>query len=104
MDSPIALAFVERYPDAGERRPTGSQTHGLRAQHAYCGRRTAENCWNACIVFIAGTGELEADAGGRTDGVASPGIPVSPSVEQIRSAYQRIEHHIASPDDAAGSS
>ncbi len=41
IDSPIALAFLERYPSPGDARSLGEKRlAGFLARHGYCGRRT----------------------------------------------------------------
>ena len=68
IDSPIALAFLDRYPDArtAPRRLGEKRLAGFLAQHRYCGRRTpAEGCSTACAPRPNGlAGEAEAEAKG----------------------------------------
>jgi transposase len=99
VDSPIALAFIQRYCT-----PESASRLGLKrmaafcAQHAYCGRRSAEELLarlrQAPSVAL---GELEMDAKGEL--ASSLARTLSTLVEQIRLLSSRIEHHIANSDD-----
>lgn len=99
VDSPIALAFVERYPT-----PESAARLGLKrmaafcAQHAYSGRRSAEELL-ARLHQAAPTAcsELETDAKGEL--AKSLARILACLVEQIRLLTSRIEHHVASLDD-----
>ena len=99
IDSPIALAFVERYPT-----PLSAKTLGAKrmaafcAQHAYSGRRCAEELLarlhqapqSACS-------ELQMQAMGElARGLART---LKSMVEQIRLLSSRIEHLLASLED-----
>ncbi len=99
VDSPIALAFVERYPTPESAARLGpKRMAAFCAQHAYCGRRTAEELLARLHQApIAGTGELEADAKGEL--ARSLARTLARLVEQIRLLTSRIEHHVASLDD-----
>ena len=99
VDSPIALAFVERYPTPESASRLGpKRMAAFCAQHAYCGRRTAEELLTRLHQApIAGTGELEADAKGEL--ARSLARTLARLVEQIRLLTSRIEHHVASLDD-----
>lgn len=99
VDSPIALAFVERYPTPESASRLGpKRMAAFCAQHAYCGRRTAEELLARLHQApIAGTGELEADAKGEL--ARSLARTLARLVEQIRLLTSRIEHHVASLDD-----
>jgi transposase len=99
VDSPIALAFIEQYPTPESAARLGpKRLAAFCAQHAYCGRRSAEQLLTrlrqapppAC-------GELEADAKGVL--ARSLAHTLSPLVEQIRLLTSRIEHHVASLED-----
>ena len=65
VDSPIALAFIQRYPT-----PEAAQRLGPKrmaafcAQHAYCGRRSAEDCWRGCTKPPRHLRRLETEAKG----------------------------------------
>lgn len=99
VDSPIALAFVERYPT-----PESAARLGLKrmasfcAQHAYSGRRSPEELL-ARLHQAARTacGEWEMDAKGEL--AKSLAHALSSLVGQIRLLTSRIEHHVAALDD-----
>ena len=99
VDSPIALAFVERYPTPESASRLGpKRMAAFCAQHAYCGRRTAEELLARLHhAPITDTGELEADAKGEL--ARSLARTLIRLVEQIRLLTSRIEHHVASLDD-----
>lgn len=99
VDSPIALAFIQRYPTheaAGRLGP--KRMAAFCAQHAYCGRRSAEDLLqrlhHAPSVEL---GELEMEAKGEL--ASSVARTLIKLVEQIRLLSSRIEHHIANCDD-----
>lgn len=99
VDSPIALAFIERYPT-----PESAARLGLKrmatfcAQHAYCGRRSPEALL-ARLHHAAPTacGVWKMDAKGEL--AKSLARSLACLVEQIRLLTSRIEHHVASLDD-----
>lgn len=99
VDSPIALAFIERYPTPQTAARLGSKRlAAFCAQHAYSGRRTTEELLARLHQAPAPTGdELETDAKGEL--VRSLVRVLARLVEQIRLLTGRIEHHIASLDD-----
>jgi len=99
VDSPIALAFIQRYPTpetAGRLGP--KRMAAFCAQHAYCGRRSAQDLLqrlhDAPSVEL---GELEMEAKGEL--ASSLARTLTKLVEQIRLLSSRIEHHVASCDD-----
>jgi len=99
VDSPIALAFVERYPT-----PESAARLGLKrmaafcAQHAYSGRRNAEELLARLHQApVAACGELEMDAKGEL--AKSLARMLTCLIGQIRLLTRRIEHHVASLDD-----
>lgn len=99
VDSPIALAFIQRYPTPGSATRLGpKRMAAFCTQHAYSGRRSPEELLarlhQAPAVAI---GELEMQAKGEL-ACALARILVR-LVEQIRLMTSRIEHHIASTDD-----
>jgi transposase len=99
VDSPIALAFVERYPTPESTSRLGpKRMAAFCAQHAYSGRRSAEELL-ARLHQAPGAvcGELEMDAKGEL--ARSLARVLSSLVEQIRLMSSRIEHHVASLDD-----
>jgi transposase len=99
VDSPIALAFVERYPTPESAARLGpKRMAAFCAQHAYCGRRTTEELLARLHQApAAGAGELEADAKGELARCLARTL--TRLVEQIRLLTSRIEHHVASLDD-----
>lgn len=99
VDSPIALAFVERYPTPESASHLGpKRLAAFCAQHAYCGRRpAAELLTRLRQAPTTACGELESDAKGEL--AKSLALTLSRLVEQIRLLTSRIEHHVASLDD-----
>jgi len=99
IDSPIALAFVERYPTPESARRLGPRRMAaFCAQHAYSGRRSADELLArlhrppACV-----SGKLEMEAKGEL--AISLARTLARLIEQIRLLTSRIEHHVASLDD-----
>ncbi len=64
IDSPIGLAFLERYPSRADARGLGPQRlTGFLSRHAYCGRKTPDELLERLhSAPRAVLGELEADA------------------------------------------
>ena len=99
VDSPIALAFIQRYPT-----PQSACTLGPKrmaafcAQHGYSGRRAAqellERLHQAPAVAL---GKLEMEAKGEL--AASMARILIVLVEQIRLLTSRVEHSVACSDD-----
>lgn len=99
VDSPIALAFIERYPapDSAARLGT-KRMAAFCAQHAYSGRRSAAELLERLHQAASGlAGELEMDAKGEL--ARSLAKILNRLVEQIRLISSRIEHFVASFDD-----
>ncbi len=99
IDSPIALAFLERYPAPGDARGLGPQRlHGFLARHAYSGRRPVEQLLqrlrNAPRAVL---GELEADA--RRAAVLGLVAALRPIVAQISELTSQIRGAIRSHPD-----
>ena len=99
VDSPIALAFVARYPTPqnaarlGERRMAA-----FLAQHSYCGRRPASVLLERLQAAAVGhAGELETEAKGEL--VRSLASVLQPLVAEIAKLTARIEHTVASLPD-----
>jgi len=99
IDSPIALAFVQRYPTPqcacrlGEKRLAA-----FLAQHSYCGRRPVTEVLERLRCAPQGlAGELEADAKGEL--VRSLATVLERLVQQIASISSRIEHDVSQLDD-----
>lgn len=99
VDSPIALAFIERYPTPESAARLGpKRMTAFCAQHAYCGRRSPEELLARLHAAPAPVnGELEMDAKGEL--VRCLARTLAPLVEQIRLLSSRIEHHVASSED-----
>lgn len=99
IDSPIALAFVQRYPTPESASRLGNKRMAaFCAQHGYSGRRSPEELLarlhQAPSVSV---GELEMEAKGEL--ALSLVRTLSPLVDQIRLLTSRIEHHVGSSDD-----
>lgn len=99
VDSPIALAFIQRYPTPESVSRVGpKRMAAFCAQHRYSGRRSAEELLQrlhqAPVVLL---GELEIDA--KSELACSLATVLARLVEQIRLLSSRIEHTIESSDD-----
>jgi transposase len=99
IDSQVALAFVERYPT-----PESAKALGLKrmasfcAQHAYSGRRSAEDLLARLHDAPAAVcAELQMQAQGELARCLARTL--KSIVEQIRLLSSRIEHDIASLED-----
>jgi transposase len=99
IDSPIALAFIERYPTPESAHRLGpKRMAAFCAQHGYSGRRSSDQLLArlhqapACV-----SGELEMEAKGEL--AISLARTLSRLIEQIRLLTSRIEHHVTSLDD-----
>lgn len=99
IDSPIALAFVERYPTPDSAARLGpKRMAAFCAQHAYCGRRSAAELLERLHQAPAGVcAELEADAKGELARCLARTL--ARLVEQLRLLSGRIEHHVCSLED-----
>jgi transposase len=99
VDSPIALAFIERYPTAKSASRLGpKRMAAFCAQHAYCGRRKPEELLERLPHAPASVcEELEMEAKGEL--ARSLARTLARLVEQIRLLSSRIEHHVASLED-----
>ncbi len=99
VDSPIALAFIQRYPTPEVASRLGpKRMAAFCSQHAYCGRRSAEELLQRLRQAPAvGLGELEMDAKGEL--VCSLARTLSTLVDQIRLLSGRIEHQVGASDD-----
>lgn len=99
IDSPIALAFLERYPSPHDARGLGAKRlAGFLARHGYCGRRPIdqllERLRNAPVAVI---GDLEADA--HRNSVVGLVSALRPLVEQIAQLTSQIRGAIRSHPD-----
>jgi len=99
IDSPIALAFIERYPTPESAHRLGpKRMAAFCAQHAYSGRRSVHDLLARLHQAPAGVcGEIEVDAKGEL--ARSLARTLSHLVDQIRLLSSRIEHMIAALDD-----
>ncbi|HVN36339.1 MAG TPA: IS110 family transposase [Casimicrobiaceae bacterium] len=95
IDSPIALAYVQRYPTPASAARCGEKRlAAFLAQHRYCGRRSAIEL--LARLRAAPTGhadELEADAKGTL--VQALAASLSSVVAQIAQLTSRIEHAVS---------
>jgi len=99
IDSPIALAFVERYPTPEAAKALGpKRMAAFCAQFAYSGRRSAEDLLARLHEAPAAVcAELEMEAKGEL--ARSLARALKSLIEQIRLLSGRIEHHVASLED-----
>lgn len=95
IDSPIALAFLERYPT-----PTSARSLGLKrlaaflARHAYCGRRSPESLLarlHAAPASLAGDAEQEA----KGELVRALVAVLLTLVAQLKHTSAAVEHAVA---------
>lgn len=99
VDSPIALAFLERYPSPQDARCLGQKRlSGFLARHGYCGRRPVPDLLARLRGAPVGTaGELEAEA--RRAVVLALVAALRPLVEQIKLLSSQIAGAVrAHPD------
>jgi transposase len=101
IDSPIGLAFLERYPSPADARGLGEKRlEGFLARHAYCGRRTpAKLLQRLRSAPNAIVGELEVDA--RRSPVIGLVAALRPIVEQIGQLTSQIADATRSHPDGA---
>jgi transposase len=99
VDSPIALAFLQRYPTPEAAYRLGpKRMAAFCAQHAYSGRRSPTELLARLHQAPTVThGELEVDAKGEL--TLCLARTLSRLVDQIRLLTARIEHHVANSDD-----
>lgn len=99
VDSPIALAFILRYPTPESASRLGpKRMAAFCAQHAYSGRRSAQELLERLHQAPAVTlGELEMEAKGEL--ALSLARTLDRLVDQIRLLTSRIEHHVGSTED-----
>ena len=99
IDSPIALAFVQRYPTPATAARCGEKRlAAFLAQHRYCGRRRpAALLARLRAAPVGHADELEADAKGTL--VQALAATLHVLVEHITQITSRVEHTVAeSPD------
>jgi transposase len=99
VDSPIGLAFILRYPTPESACRLGpKRMAAFCAQHAYSGRRSAEELLDRLHQASAvSLGELETEAKGEL--ALSLARTLERLVDQIRLLTSRIEHHVGSIED-----
>jgi transposase len=99
LDSPIALAFLERYPSPVDARALGEKRLAQwLARHGYCGRKPAGVLLERLRAAPAGrAGELEADA--RRAIVLALVAALQPIVKQIRLLTSEIAHAVHTHPD-----
>jgi transposase len=101
IDSPIALAFLERYPGPQDARGLGEKRlAGFLARHSYCGRRSAAELLErlrSAPQARAGEAELEA----RRTVVLALVAALRPLLEQIKLLTSQIAGALRAHDDGA---
>jgi transposase len=99
IDSPIALAFIDRYPTPEAAARLGpKRMAAFCAQHAYCGRRSVDELLRRLQEAPgAACAELEMEAKGELARCLARTL--ARLIEQLRLLSSRIEHHVAALDD-----
>jgi transposase len=99
LDSPISLAFLERYPSPIDARGLGGKRlASFLARHHYCGRKPASELVARLREAPSGrAAELEADA--RRGLVLALVAALKPIVEQIRLLTSEIAHAVRTHPD-----
>ena len=99
VDSPIALAFLERYPSPNDARGLGSKRlAGFLARNGYCGRKTVEELLDRLRTAPQGrVGDTEHEA--RRAIVVALVAALKPLVEQIRLLTNQIAGAVRAHDD-----
>lgn len=101
VDSPIALAFLARYPSAADARGLGpKRLQSFLARHSYCGRRSPEELLERLRrAPVAALGEAEGEA--RRAVVAGLVGALAPLVAEIRRLESEIAGAVRSHPDGA---
>ena len=99
LDSPIALAFVRRYPTPDSARRLGEKRlAAFLAQHGYCGRRSAADLLARLRAAPAGlVGEAEEEASGELASALAAAL--ERIVAEIARLTARIQHAVAALPD-----
>lgn len=98
IDSPIALAFVARYPTPHSASRLGEKRlASFTAQHAYCGRRSPAELLVRLHAAPTGLAGAEADAKGEL--VRALAAVLERLVHEIAKLSSRIEHAVAELPD-----
>jgi transposase len=99
IDTPIALAFLARFPSPQSARRLGcKRMRSFMAQHRYSGRRSAEELLARLRAAPKGLAD-EAELDARTELVRALVHTLRPLVETIRDLSSRIEHAVADLPD-----
>lgn len=95
VDSPIALAFVQRYPTPRSASKLGEKRLGsFLAQHQYCGRRPASELLQRLRAAPVGCAKpAEAEAKGEL--VRALGRVLEVLVAELAKLTSRVEHEVA---------
>jgi transposase len=101
VDSPIALAFLRRFPTPQSAERLGEKRLGaFLARHAYCGRRSPRELLERLRKAPAGlAGDLEVDASGEL--VLALVSVLDPVVAQIQRLTAAVEHALETHPDGA---
>lgn len=101
VDSPIALAFLRRYPTPQSAERLGEKRlRAFLARNAYCGRRPVPELLARLRSAPDGlTGEAEADASGEL--VLALAAVLEPLVAQIQRLTAAVEHALEAHPDGA---
>jgi transposase len=99
LDSPIALAFVRRYPTPDSARRLGEKRlAAFLAQHGYCGRRSAADLLARLRAAPAGlVGEAEEEASGELASALAAAL--ERIVAEVARLTARIQHAVAALPD-----
>jgi transposase len=99
IDSPIALAFLERYPTPDSAARLGEKRlAAFLAQHSYCGRRTPAELLGRLRAAPCGlAGQAETELGGEL--VRALVAVLTPLVGEIAALTARLEHDVAALAD-----
>ena len=99
LDSPIALAFVRRYPTPDSARRLGEKRlAAFLAQHSYCGRRSAAELLARLRAAPVGlVGEAEEEASGELASALAAAL--GRIVAEIARRTARIQHAVAALPD-----
>jgi transposase len=95
VDSPIALAFIRRYPTPDSARRLGQKRlAAFLAQHGYCGRRSAAELLGRLRTAALGlVGEAEEEARGEL--ASALAATLERLVAQLASLTARVQHAVA---------
>jgi transposase len=101
VDSPIALAFLERYPSPQDARALGTnRLAGFLARNSYCGRKSPEQLLDRLRTAPQGRlGDAELEA--RRAIVLALVAALKPLVEQIRLLTSQIAGAVRAHDDGS---